>query len=416
MHIITITNFNLQTLFNFTQTVISNWKSFLTAAVVVLVLLTLLKLKEKSFRSWVERSSYMRVFDKPLDARKRSGENAYVQFLRSLLTDNKPNVNSTLNNTHFTYDARVKGMPDGAVQFKLIEHYLGNLTYGGSSFLAVQEPHNVCRVTDHFNGHYTGICDPLPFAACSQLTVVLQSLRYMLYTKAVNPLQKVVFQKEVCRSNASASDLLKYRRNRVITWSAENIDRTYITHHYGIPVGHVMNHSTICRKLLEKYDHVTMIGASHTRYQFDYVLEYCYSYEGAPVDFIRKHSSLKLDDIDYKAAHFSADFPRIIRQQLTEFNYTATSLIILQVGSHDANSSPLELFVPKIQQFAEAIRMLCEAEVGTIVVIGAPPFPDHERNLKARNWRNNYSIAALNYMVATEVMKLMVGCTSIYYL
>ena len=377
------------------------------------------KMSKDSFTSNMLRFSNLKIHEMPISGRNRPGINAYRQFKESLLPENILEMDATIykNYMQFKYDSEVICMPDGSVTFILLERYRGIQTRGGSSFLAIQEPNRICRMIDHFNGRYTGICDPLPFAACLNIKVILQSVRYYVYRSVVNPLKRVILEKKVCvRVNATDTDLYKYRKNRIITWSPESLDKTIMTHHYGVPIGPPMNFSVICRKLEKKYDHMTMIGASHTRYQFDYFLEHCYGNSAIKnlKNIIRRHSSYKVGNIEYIGAAFCKNYPKYIKFQLAKCNYTKSSLIMLQVGSHDINTFPLNESIHQVREFIKAVRILCESVVGEVVVIGAPPFPDHEQNLKRRNWRNNYSIAAFNYLVATELMKLMVMFTNVY--
>ena len=371
-----------------------------------------------SFSPNILRLLNLSTREMPVSGRNISGVNAYRQFKKSLLPENilEMDANIYKNYMKFKYESEVQCMSDGSVTFILLERYRGNQTRGGSSFLAIQEPNRICRMIDHFDGRYTGVCDPIPLAACLKITVLLQSVRYYVYRSAVNLLKRVILEKNVCvRVNASDTFLYKYRKNRIITWSSESSDKTIMTHHYGIPIGPQMNFSVICRRLDEKYDHITMIGASHIRYQFDYFLEHCYPYsaERNHENIIRKHSSYKIGKIDYKEVKIYKNFPKHIKHQLTEFNYTKRSLIILQSGSHDINRWPLNESIHQLQEFTKSIRILCESVNGDVVLIGTPPFPDHERNMKARNWRNNHSLAALNYVIATEAMKLMVRFTTV---
>ena len=394
----------------------SKWRSLPTCVLLGVIVSLLFKIGNDSSSPYLLRFLTKEI---QISGWNKSGLNAYRQFEKSLLPENilESDANIYQNYMEFTYEFEVQCMSDGSVTFILSERYRGNQTRGGSSFLAIQEPNRICRMVDHFDGRYTGICDPIPLAACLKITVLLQSVRYYVYRSAVNLLNRVILEEKICvHVNATDSDLYKYRKNRIITWSPESLEKTTMTHYYGIPIGPQMNFSMICRRLEEKYDHMTMVGASHSRYQFDYFLEHCYPYsaERNRENIVRKHSSYKIGKIDYKEIKICKNYPKNIKQQLTEFKYKNRSLIILQAGSHDINRWPLNESIHELREFMNSVRTLCESVNGDVVVIGTPPFPDHEHNLEARNWRNNYSLAALNYVIETEVMDLMVRFTIVY--
>ena len=393
------------------------WKSVILMIAVVLTVVTY----NTYFDHVFQRQDKYRGLDKYLvdygvmdGARddNHGGRNAYLQFLQSLLQVNQDFSydHELWNTSKFTYNHGVVARADGSVSFKIFERYQGNPTKGGSSFLATREPGAVCRIRDHLNGTYTGVCDPRAAKLCSKLIVTLQSLGYMIFRKPVNPLKRIVLEVvNLCTNSSSTENLNRYRRNRVVTWSpGDGLKSARITHNYGRPLTSIMNHSSICQQILRRYEQVSMLGASHTRYQFDYLLEYCYP---AVLMVIRKHGTFAIGNIDYRAAHFCKDYPEIVRRHLNLTKYTSAgeSLVTVQVGSHDINTTPLQDIVPVLDAYVEAVTLLCQSNVKSILVLAAPPFPDYEQRTFARKWRNNHSIAALNYMVEVRIRKLMVS-------
>ena len=53
------------------------------------------------------------------------------------------------------------------------------------------------------------------------------------------------------------------------------------------------------RRMATKYDHITMFGASHVRYNYDYVLAKCYGDESLKT-LNRKHDSFAIGNTNFK--------------------------------------------------------------------------------------------------------------------
>ena len=344
-------------------------------------------------------------------------KNEYRQYQRSISPSEVPLDRALLTSTnrseHFSYDVDVDTDISGMVIIRLMEYYIkGNLTKGGSSFLVSRVPGARCWLTDNEDGTYTGACPPSRYVGCLPLIVRRQSVWFALYRFKMNPFDFVLVNRTVCMTKpASREDYEFYQLTEPATWTNDNYNLTRITHHYGRPVT-LLDKAEICKRLALRYDHVSTIGASHTRYNFDYLVTHCFSYTELKM-LLRKHLSFAIGNVDFKLSMFASEFEQKSVEEFAKFNITSDSLFLLQFGAHDLNRFSLhKAMAEHTQLFVQAVEHLCRAGV-KVVVLATPPFPDHNHDLGKRYMRNNYALAAFNFLLSSRISALKVGIVNI---
>ena len=192
------------------------------------------------------------------------------------------------------------------------------------------------------------------------------------------------------------------------TWSEGNASTTILTHNYGHRIT-LLDHSDICRRLVTAFDRISMLGASHIRYNYDYILSYCYA--SKTLDMLkRKHASYTVGNINFKCIWQASEFKQCLDEELRDFNITDKSLMITQFGAHDLAFYSLQnIMGQRMMWFFDAVIRMCKTGA-RVVVVSTPPFPDHDHEMKRRyGIRNNQAIPAFNYLLWEKVKYLQVG-------
>ena len=215
------------------------------------------------------------------------------------------------------------------------------LTMGGSTFHVNRIKGLHCPVDDYFNGTYMAECAAFPGTGCLQLVVYRLCAKFGLYCSILDPIFTIVHEQTVCIvNNASSTDIASYRRNSPATWTAQTFNITRLTHHYGRRVT-LLVPEKICAHLMNDFDNVTMMGSSHMRYSFDYILTHCFSYTDN--EWIeRKHGSYKVGNIGFKYVSKAAKLAWPHNESVSVSQITNKSLFILQFGAHDLSDNPFQ--------------------------------------------------------------------------
>ena len=209
------------------------------------------------------------------------------------------------------------------------------------------------------------------------------------------------------------------RRNSPATWSPQTFDITRLTHHYGRVVS-LLVRQKICEHILKEYDHVTMMGSSHMRYSFDYILMHCFPNNDKKW-IGRKHGDLTVGNVEYKYMDLAAKLASPQKGSVSVSNLTTKSLFILQFGAHDLSDNAIQLTMN--ESMATAIRYvdaLCRTGA-KVLITSTPPFPDRFHGMASRHFRNNFAISAFNYLVWMNIVKMQVSiiiniCINILYI
>ena len=312
---------------------------------------------------------------------------------------------------NYTYEVKVQQESESAVVLVLVLESLANgiPTSGGSSFRLDRFRGLYCPFTDHYDGRYTARCTFVQRTGCGPMLITRQANDFSSYrTRDNNRAEVVVYNETVCVELAtppSAFDL--YRRPIMATWTDADKRTTRLTHNYGVPVT-TLNSSTMCRRLFERYDNVVMVGASHMRYSFDYLLAEC----NAHFDFsnIRlKHGDFRRGKLSFNVALVVEQFNGTLEKCVRKYGSANGTLYVLQFGAHDlADKELARVLYVSVDEFVTGVLALvrCGCDV---VVRSTPPFPDRNFYHKKKGCRNNYAISAFNYRVWKRVVELQVG-------
>lgn len=348
------------------------------------------------------------------------GINEYRQYLKSIDSD------ESLDNARLVkadqgallrYKVDIEEEGHGSLTIRLSEHTMiigGGQTNGGSSFLITRIPGERCWITDYSNGSYCGGCPPSRIKGCFDLVIIRQSTWYALYRQKRNPMQAVIVNRKMCINVTANSEIFsRYQYHEPASWTPFDYNSTIITHHYGEPIT-LLTPEEICNRLSLKYDHISMVGASHIRYMFDYLMMRCFVNFPSLEDVLGKHESLRVGNIDFKSTKYAYDFPENIDQEFMQFNLTKGSLILAQYGAHDLFKGRFLETMEKGQEiFMSSIERSCRSGV-KVFVLATPPFPDNDRIISRRTMRNNYALAAFNWKTLLNIRRLKVYILSIF--
>ena len=332
----------------------------------------------------------------------------YLQYSKSLLQGNSRRGHEEQSPA---LDYRIVALTHPGVGLTItIREYAAlqpsrQFSWGGSSFLVASGLSGVgCPTRDHFNGTYTAVCPPGPNrTACSRVTVTRAGRDYDLYRLKLNPTSVRVYTGHHCWSNA---DPTRSRARTVATWSGDSVQVASITHRYGVPIDLTRADVEICHRL-RAFDHVSMMGVSHMRYAFDYVMLRCFGTEDAKW-LSRKHGDCHVGNVDYKIVYYATDWRAAVRREMTEYRLTSGSLVIVQFGAYDLMTRDYRITMTEsVAQFMRSVRRLC-ALGARVVVVATPPFPDKIADRKRRGHRNNFAVSAFNYNVWKRIVALQV--------
>ena len=308
----------------------------------------------------------------------------------------------------YSYKVNVTVEIKGGVTIILEEFENNNLTTGGSSFQINRLEGLHCPVEDFFNGTYRAECPAFPGTGCLQLVVYRLCAKFGFYRSNLDPTFTIVHEQTVCIvNNASSTDIASYRRNSPATWTAQTFDITRLTHHYGRRVS-LLVPEKICAHLLNDFDNVTMMGSSHMRYSFDYILTYCFKYTDKKW-LGRKHGDYKAGNIEHKPMNKAATLAWPYKESVSISQVTKKSLFMLQFGAHDLSDNPFQQTmnesIPIALRYVDA---LCRTGA-KVLITSTAPFPDRYQNYTSRNFRNNFAISAHTYLVWKHIAQMQVS-------
>ena len=174
---------------------------------------------------------------------------------------------------------------------RLDELYDKRRTGGGSSFLALIESHSIrymCSFWDYFNGTYA-ICCPAPPIEYAVLTIRLQYVNFEAYGETIDPFDRTVLSRTIGNWNSDSKCQTRRHPNSPATWHREGGNWTVAPVH-SAQGDAILDEKAICDCVKNKFDKFVMVGASHIRYKFDYLVSRCYG-EFKLDNLERKHGS-----------------------------------------------------------------------------------------------------------------------------
>ena len=317
----------------------------------------------------------------------------------------------TRDQTRYTYDIRVVEATRRCsdVRVHLDEFYNGKRTVGGSCFLVQTDSpteRQLCSYTDYFNGTYTIWC-PAPPTTCAVLTIQRQCvdfLFYVSYDKPVHPLDQLVLRRSVCPWSTTTRCTTHGHANSPATWVRNETSWT-VGYVRGKPVATLLDANPICECLRRKVDRFVMVGASHMRYKFNYLITRCLG-ERSMDNVERKHNSFSKDNKHYYRATYSHHFVPLWENYLQKLHLTRHSIVLFQTGAHavayrgisNAIGTDFDIYLKALVN----IKRLADKIGFKMVVLTSPPFPDHDRSGR-RLRRNNYALAALSRLLQDKL-------------
>ena len=155
-------------------------------------------------------------------------------------------------------------MKDGFIFIEITQTFKGKPTKGGSSIFGVITTTDIvspCSYEDHTNGLYTVKCPA--YATHVHVNVKVLDVNYRQFLQMIRELDIEVFDKHI-----SSSTILQKPREY---WSQES---HVWTRHSGIQQETKPSTDSVC-KAVQKLDLLYMVGASHMRYYYHYLLAEC---------------------------------------------------------------------------------------------------------------------------------------------
>ena len=303
---------------------------------------------------------------------------------------------TVVQTTHLCSDVRVR----------LDEYYDGKQTVGGSCFLALTDSpteRELCSYTDYFNGTYAIWCPPPP-TTCAVLTIHRQCVDFMAYYRPVQPLQQSVLRLSVCPWNNATGCVTRGHVNSPATWLRSG-DSWSVGYVRGEPVAKLLDAKAICDCVSKKFDRFVMVGSSHMRYKFGYLMTYCHG-ERSTNKIERKHTTHETNNMYYHQALYSQDFVPLWENASRKKGLTRNSIVLFQTGAHDITFRGLDNTTgPNTDVYVKAlvdIKSRADKVGFKMVVITSPPFPDLHRIRPGSN-RNNYALAALSRLLQDKL-------------
>ena len=315
-------------------------------------------------------------------------------------------VRTSRDHTKYTYNITVLEATRQCsdVRVRLDEYYDGKRTVGGSGFLALTDSpteREVCSYKDYFNGTYTIWC-PAPPTTCAVLTIQHQYVDFVAYYRPDVPRKQMVLRRSVCPFSNTAGCTTRGHANSPATWLRDGTSWT-VGYVRGEPVATLLDATEICECIRTRFDRILLVGASHMRFKFDYLMTQCYS----DVTHIeRKSRAYSVGRVYFTCKMFGDSFSPLFEEVQLKMNLTRKSLVLFQTGAHDVTN----------RRFGKAMGPLLDAYVTAVVdakqradkvgfkfvVLSTPPYPDYDR-VGPRGLRNNYALAALSRLLQDKL-------------
>ena len=355
-----------------------------------------------------------------------SGQNELDQYYRyQLVRYQKGTPECSMVNHHLpnwkeygvTYDTsklKVDPVSKGyVVSFIIKEHYNGNGSFGGASFRVETYEYvwdvkhlRLCTVTDLFEGQYDVCC--YVEHPCFTVNVTLMYVNYGAYWDVLSqkPYLHKVWEYTSCFAKDNKNIVEpKYCKmpppmNDIGHWV--NMQSKW---HWMTSEGCIVRllDKAAIEKCVEKMPHLHMFGDSHMRNKMIYLSNYLphkrnWSYS-RNTDTIR--GKLKYNFVDYWR-HMRKDVFKLPSQNKSENNL----IILLQNGHWDFRYSPLSAYMD--QGIALMMKTIFDKKRKhpwdkiRIIWFTSPPFPQDKTHESRGRSRNNFAIAAANFLTKKE--------------
>ena len=305
----------------------------------------------------------------------------------------------------YTYTVTLVGdrpASDG-IFIEVKERFKNKPTSGGSSLTVYSEhlSRELCKYRDMFNGTYVVWCPPMVLGGRRDITMKLQFVNFNAFAKVRVTLNRHLWHHQI-RLNTE-TPLEPINRPDLTTALGERMDKKKSVIWYqrkerwfvkNADGEHFFSLGTerMCA-CVRKMNRLIMVGASHMRHKFHYIVETCYNPGG-------KFPSLKhYKNMIYITMHYMEDSLKTL-MSIVEAQTTGsdTDMIFVQAGSWNLAFHGLKgMMDGSIRTYVDSL-LAVRAKMGiprrNFVVVTEPPFPMHESVTHASGNRNNYCIAA----------------------
>ena len=347
------------------------------------------------------------------------GRTELEQYLRLTELKTKP---SSLSGDGYTFNVTmVDGMPTTEGIFIMIDEYCdGRPTNGGSGFRTVSShvSADLCPYRDVFNGTYLVWCPPMVFGERRDITVTLEYVNFAAYISGrPTSLNRLVWHTLVrldmwnlhklpkpqsLTQPAIAATLVNYTDfASLVSWYKEN-ERWAVRlasgkHFFSVDI------RDMC-ECVRRMGRLVMVGASHMRYKYSYVVQQCYNQTGVGLD--AKDDAFA--NIHYQRIHFVRDFRAFLDTDVGRESFGPTDVLLVQTGAFDIARNGLRSLIKKsIDRYIETltdIRNKTRILASNFVVVTQPPFPFHQTGIQEDGDRNCFCIAAYTRLLKEKLL------------
>jgi len=298
------------------------------------------------------------------------------------------------------------------ISVRLYELYNSTVTAGGSCFRVMSESfsqRDMCSYVDYFNGTYDVWC-PAPPPGCAVVTIQLQYVDFEAYSEIIVPFNRTLLRREICPWNSSQRYQTPRHPNSPVTWVRDGANWT-VTALQPVQRSTLHQEKAMCDCIEKTFDKFVMIGASHMRYKFDYLVTTCLG-ESALKHYDIKHGSASIRKrLHFISALRSDDFKPLWNVFLDGLHLTNRSVILFQTGCHDLGKPGhghrlvltmglrLDVYVNTLVD----MKRRADTLGFKMVVMTSPPYPDDGHLSRAS--RNNHNLAALSRLLQEKMSK-----------
>ena len=347
------------------------------------------------------------------------GRTELEQFLRLTELKTKP---SSLSGDGYTFNVTmVDGKPttDG-IFIKIDECCDGRPTNGGSGFRIVSShvSADLCPYRDVFNGTYLVWCPPMVFGQRRDITVTLEYVNFAAYIKGrPTSFSKLVWHTQVRLDMANryqfgksqpltqpaiAATLVNYTDfDSLVSWYKEN-ERWAVRlasgkHFFSLDI------RGMC-ECVRRMGRLVMVGASHMRYKYSYVVQQCYNQTAIGID--AKDGAVA--NIQFKRIHFVKDFGALLDTYAGHDSFGPTDVLLVQTGTFDIARIGMRSLINKsIDRYIKTlidIRNKTRIIASNFVVVTPPPFPFHQTGVLEKGDRNCFCLAACTRLLKEKLL------------
>ena len=347
------------------------------------------------------------------------GRTELEQYFRLAELKRKP---SPLSGDGYTFNVTmVDDVPTTEGIFIKIDEYRdGRSTNGGSGFriISAHVSADLCPFRDVYNGTYFAWCPPMVFGERRDITVTLEYVNFAAYISdrptSFNRLiwhtlvrldmwnRHKIRKPQPLTQPSVAAALVNYTDfDSLVSWYNDN-ERWVVRIASGKQF-FSLDTRGMC-ECVKRMGRLVMVGASHMRYKYSYVVQQCYNQTGVGLD--AKDDAF--GNIHYKRIHFVRDFRAFLDTDVGRVSFGPTDLLLVQTGAFDIARNGLRSLITKsIDRYIDTlkyIRNMTHILSSNLVVVTQPPFPFHQTGIQEDGDRNCFCIAAYTRLLKEKLL------------